>query len=250
MQTHVRVIAATSNKNARKLEDLKLFENEELKISLALLEVGPEFIESAFDEALCIPGLVSNAIQAEKEGVDALVIESMGDTGLTPCREMVSIPVIGLSETVLPIAKNFGCKLSLIAVAKRQCLLLEKLARQYGIGSELVSTHYLQFKPLDIRDNQKVAEALWEIALFAIEYHHADTLILGGSYFIGHALPLRKRLLTQHKEILVIDPLPTAIRYAKFIADCGYTHNSSIYIKPSEKKVPGFEQIVKWNYLT
>lgn len=249
MKRHVRVIAATSNTDARKIEDLEFLNDEGLHVSLELLKVGPEFIESAYDEALCIPGLVNNAIQAEKEGVDALVIESMGDTGLVACREMVSIPVIGLSETSLPIAKNLGYKFSLIAVAKRQCILLEKIVRQYGIGSELVSTHYLNLKPLEIRDSQKVNDALFEAALKAINMDNADTLLLGGSYFIGRAVPLKKRLLAIGKDILIIDPLPTAIRYAKFIVDCGYAHNKSIYIKPGFKKVFGFEEICQGNYL-
>ncbi|MFT2622188.1 aspartate/glutamate racemase family protein, partial [Escherichia coli] len=50
--------------------------------------MGPASIESHYDEALAVPGLLQEIEQGEREGVDAYVIACFGDPGLSAAREL------------------------------------------------------------------------------------------------------------------------------------------------------------------
>lgn len=54
----------------------------------------PDELDCHTDEAFAAPELVKMAIQAEKDGYDAIVIYCFSDVGLEALRENVKIPVI------------------------------------------------------------------------------------------------------------------------------------------------------------
>ncbi|MFN7038414.1 MAG: aspartate/glutamate racemase family protein [Alphaproteobacteria bacterium] len=240
MKTHIRVIVASTEDKARQIEDLKPYCNKETEVSLAKIETGPTCIESYFDESLCVPGLIKATLEAERDKVDAIVIESMGDTGIKSCREVTSIPIIGLGQTAFSIARNFGSKFSLITVAQKQATMLEEVIENYGFNNSLQSIRNIDLRPLDIKDNQAVEKLLFKAAKDIIEVDNCSTIILAGSYFIGREKNLKQSLLKSGYHPLIIDPLPTAIRYAKFISECGYTQNKMIYNAPPYKEIIGY----------
>src|SRR5437773_8798057 len=59
------------------------------------IERGPASIESEFDEALAAPDVIARAIEAERDGCDAVVVNCFGDPGVRAAREAVGIPVLG-----------------------------------------------------------------------------------------------------------------------------------------------------------
>ena len=64
-------------------------------LNIDFLERGPESIESDFDSALAVPDILRISKKAEAAGMQAILIDCMGDVGLYAVRELVDIPVVG-----------------------------------------------------------------------------------------------------------------------------------------------------------
>uniref|UniRef100_UPI002454E017 aspartate/glutamate racemase family protein n=1 Tax=Nocardia neocaledoniensis TaxID=236511 RepID=UPI002454E017 len=64
-------------------------------------EMGPASIESHYDEAMSVPGLLAAIRRGEAEGVDGYVIACFGDPGLDAATEQAPGPVIGIAEAAL-----------------------------------------------------------------------------------------------------------------------------------------------------
>ncbi|WP_298024986.1 aspartate/glutamate racemase family protein [uncultured Dysosmobacter sp.] len=75
-------------------------------ISVDCIKKGPDELDCHTDEAFAAPELVKMAIQAEKDGFDAIVIYCFSDVGLDACRENVRVPVIAPGETALAVAQT------------------------------------------------------------------------------------------------------------------------------------------------
>jgi allantoin racemase len=82
----------------RKIEDLLPYQDEGVELSLSFNSIGPIHCQSDIENSLGRAGMPLAAQQAAEDGVDAIVIESMGDTGILECREAVSIPVVGMTR--------------------------------------------------------------------------------------------------------------------------------------------------------
>ena len=62
--------------------------------------MGPASIESHYDEALAVPGLLQEVATGELEGIDGYVIACFGDPGLQAARELSRGPVIGIAQEI------------------------------------------------------------------------------------------------------------------------------------------------------
>ena len=95
--------------------------------------------------------VIYNAIKAEKEGYDAFLIGNITDAGLREAREMVNIPVLGLSETSLHIASIMGANFGLVAIAEKWIPRLMENVDRYGLRQKLSGIEVMQTSPLDLR---------------------------------------------------------------------------------------------------
>jgi allantoin racemase len=90
------------------LEEFGRVARPDTEISNVFLQSGPASVESYYDEALAVPDIVAQVRRAEREGMDAVIINCMGDPGLDAAREVVSIPVIGPCEASMHLAAMLG----------------------------------------------------------------------------------------------------------------------------------------------
>jgi allantoin racemase len=116
------------------------------RVTNSQIKQGPASIESAVDEVLAAPGVVNSAIKAEKDGVQAVVIDCMLDPGLDAAREAVSIPVIGCGEAAMRAA---GTNFAIVTVLQRQERTFADLARRYGMADRMTEIDDRQFHALD-----------------------------------------------------------------------------------------------------
>lgn len=70
-------------------------------------QIGPASIESHYDEAMSVPGLLAAIRQGEADGVDGYVIACFGDPGLDAARELAAGPVIGIAEAAMRTASHW-----------------------------------------------------------------------------------------------------------------------------------------------
>lgn len=233
----IRVIFAgppNPEKQFRQLADLLPYQDLGVELSLSHNSIGPIHGQSDIEHSLARAGMVLAAIEAEKEGVDAIVIESMGDTGLFESREAVTIPVVGLSDSSVRVAQMLGRKFGLITAGKWHGYTLERLWKSYEIFSQYVGFQALNAQPFtDFAESDDGLNNAIVSAIDKLMEQDADTILFGGSYFIGKEETVSNLLSDEkYKDLVVIDPLPLAIRFARMLADAKLSHSKRIYAAP------------------
>lgn len=81
-----------------------------------------------------------NAVQAERQGFDAVAISCFFDPGLREARSLVDIPVVSMCETALFLATSVGGRFGLIGLEGEQTFALGELAARYGAQGRVVAT--------------------------------------------------------------------------------------------------------------
>lgn len=212
-----------------------------LSFTHSILDRGPPSIECEFDEALAVPDTIVRAIEAERAGADAIVIDCMGDPGLKPAREVVRIPVLGPAETSMHLAAMLGQRFSVVTVLSSVKPMLANLARLYGVDEKLASILVVDIPVLELeRRLAEVQQRLAEMALHAVERDYADIVVLGCTGFLGCAAAMEQRLLASGHDVPVIDPIPATVCVAEAIAKSGLKHSKRTYPFPRPKHIAGF----------
>ncbi len=213
----------------------------------AVIGCGPSSVENHFDEMLSAPYMVARIIEAEQNGIDAVIINCMGDPGLFPARETVSIPVIGPCEASMHAAAMMGHRFAVVSVLESVRSIFERNANLYGVAGKMVSIRMVDIPVLDIADGHDVLiERLFDQSKQAIENDHADTIILGCTGFTGVAEELQRRLFSLGLKVPVVNPLPTAAVMAAAFVHAGLSHSPHAYPTPNKAKMISGYDIPSW----
>lgn len=215
-------------------------------LSQTTLDNGPSSIESAFDEVLCAPDVVRRAIEGERDGVDALVIDCMGDPALQAAREAVDVPVFGPAETSMHVAGMLGHRFAIVTVLGRVRPLIDHLAHRYGVASKLACVRSVETPVLAIDENpDRLADALFGEARQAILVDRADVIVLGCTGFLGLDTALKARLAEVDLTVPVIDPLAVTVVVAAGLVRANLSHSKRAYPRLPVKRITGFPDLVR-----
>jgi allantoin racemase len=242
MHTKIELITPIITEGIRTLDEVHPFERPDLTITQSLIRQGPASIESEFDEALSVPDTIRRAIDAERRGVNAIIIDCMGDPGLHACREVVSIPVVGPSQASMHVASMLGHRFSFITVLDRLRSLVGKLVATYGLQSNFASFRAVDIPVLRIGlDMAALNTALAREAIAAVKEDGADAIVLGCTGFLGCASAMRQKLLDAGCDVPVIDPIPLSVQVADALVKTGLSHSKRTYPPPGRKNLAGFD---------
>src|SRR5690606_19683604 len=201
----------------------------------------------SFDEALCAPGVVQRCVEAERDSVDQIVIDCMGDPGLEAAREAVSTCVLGSCETTLHVAAMLGHRFSIVTILDRVRSLLERRVVLYGLRDKLASVHAVNVPVLEIgSDEQALVSALLERARWTIKQDRADTIVLGCTGFTGLSRHLATALSEAGYAVPVLDPLRTTVATAVSLGALGLKHSARAFPQANfDKPIRGFEPLAQ-----
>ncbi len=241
MRIRVVVPSITEEFEALGLEQYSPGARPGTEISVTLLDKGPASIESRYDEAVAVPDIVRKVVEAEKDGVDAVIIECMADPGLQAAREMVSIPVIGPAETAMHVASMLAHRFSLVIVLDRRVPMFHEHAHRMGVAERLASVRAVNIPVLELGDTERVVKALVEQSVVAVREDGAHLIVIGCTGMIGLAEVVERGLVGQGiADVPVIDPGILAIKVAEALADLGLSHSKRTYLTSPEKEIVGY----------
>ena len=212
----------------------------DVALSGVCLDKGPASIESFYEDAFAAPQVVLRAVEAERDGVDALIIDCMNDPGLEAAREAVSIPVVGAAQSSMLLASILAHKFSIIATAARDVFPTELLIRRYGLKDKYASTRWVDIPVLDLKsDRGQLLAALTEASVEAIQRDGAHALVFGCTGMIGMAKLLEKNLAEQGLDAIVIDPTLAAMKWAEMLVDLRLAPSRLTYPLLSQSELQG-----------
>mgnify|MGYP001614125905 CR=1 FL=1 len=107
---------------------------------------GGTGVEFRFAEMLFTRDIVENGFKAEQQGFDAFTIGSTNDAGLFQAREVLGIPVVGITEASLLVACMMGRNFSLVTPSERMIPRFHELVRRYGLEDRLAGIESMDFK--------------------------------------------------------------------------------------------------------
>lgn len=137
---------------------------------------GPASIESHYDEALAVPGLL-DAIRDHRDA-DAVVVACFGDPGLDAARETASGPVVGVAEAAMRTAGYLGRGFSVVTTLARTTGRARELADRYGVGGLCRAVRSCEIPPLALEEPGSTKAVIDECRR-AVEEDGADAVVLG-----------------------------------------------------------------------
>ncbi|WP_216899814.1 aspartate/glutamate racemase family protein [Nocardia alni] len=140
--------------------------------------MGPASIESHYDEALAVPGLLAEIARGEREGVDGYVIACFGDPGLYAARELARGPVIGIAEAAMHAASHLGRGFSVVTTLTRTAGQAADLAERYGLQRFCRGVHGTDIPVLELED-PKVRGVIAQACRDAVADDDSEAIVLG-----------------------------------------------------------------------
>jgi allantoin racemase len=226
---------------ARVIEAYGRFARPGTQISAVALDKGPSSIESRYDEAIAVPDLLLKLRVAQEEGMDAVLIDCMGDPGLEAAREALSIPVVGPAQVSMHLAAALAHRFSVITVLSQTIPSVYRQVQGYGLIDKVASVRAVEIPVLEMeRDTRGLVEALVEEAARAVVEDGAHIIIPGCTEMIGLASEVQEDLAQRGCEAAVIDPPAVAVKMAEALVDMGLAHSKRSYPAPPKKALVGY----------
>ncbi|KAF0845172.1 aspartate/glutamate racemase family protein [Nocardia caishijiensis] len=140
---------------------------------------GPASIESHYDEAMSIPGLLAAIREGEADGVDGYVIACFGDPGLDAARELATGPVIGIAEAGMRTASHLGRGFSVVTTLERTIGRAVDLTERYGLQRFCLGIHACRVPVLALGADPEARRVVTEACRAAVRADGSDAVVLG-----------------------------------------------------------------------
>ena len=141
--------------------------------------MGPASIESHYDEALSVPGILTEIAAGEKNEVDGYVIACFGDPGLDAARELAKGPVVAVAEAAMNYASFPGRGFSIVTTLGRTRGRAADLVDRYGMQARCRGIHSCEIPVLELDRDPDARKVILEACFDALEQDDSDVLVLG-----------------------------------------------------------------------
>jgi allantoin racemase len=235
---HVRIINPTITASWEEESRLAYQQaaDPDTTVSVVTLEWGVASIESYRDHALAIPDILNKVVAAEREGVDAVIIDCMGDPGVSAARELVRMPVVGPAEASLHLAAMLGHRFSVLTVLDSRIPMMHEQVAHYGLSGKLASVRAFNIPVLDLdKDWGTTLAALIDVGERAVREDGAHVIVPACTGLAGKARQIQTGLAQRGCEVVVLDPPSVAIKTAEMLVSLGLSHSRGDYTRPDPK---------------
>jgi allantoin racemase len=141
-------------------------------------ESGPDSIESAYEEYLSVPAAVEALLQAEVDGVDAVIVGCFDDPGVDAFREVATRTlVIGPGSAAMHTASLLGARFGIVTVPNPTSL--KRLVLMERLDVRLVDVALVHTPVLELADDvDATVDAIRTVGRDLVS-RGADTIVLG-----------------------------------------------------------------------
>ena len=146
----------------------------------------PATTTHALTEFRMAASFVRGAVEAERQGYDAMAITHFQDAGLAEVKSVAEIPVLGLGETTLYHACTLGRKLGLVTINPAFIPWHEDQVIRYGLQQRVIGVRAVDAKVSDFidafarKDAYEVLYPKWERECRFLLDAGADVIVPAG----------------------------------------------------------------------
>ncbi len=174
-------------------------------------------------------------IGAEEEGFDAVLIDTVSDSGVAALRSRLTIPVIGPGAAAFGAAMLLGKKFTVLTMWPQWFPLYEKTLADYGLWERVASLRSIDTRP-DVAEllagkEEVIFAKLKAEADAAIAEDGADVIVLGSTTMHQSAAYLAANL-----PVPVINPGLIAYKQLEVLLELGLSHSKKAYPSPEVGK--------------
>lgn len=205
------------------------------ELVVATAPYGVQYIETRL-ESLIAAGAVAEVIAEYSGEVDGVVVAAFGDPGMPALKELVDVPVIGITEAALCAAALQGHRFSIIAISDRITAWYRECVEGFGLSGRLVSVRSIKEALGGIGSvQQDFGATLVELAQRAVAEDGADVIILAGAPLAGLAREVADRI-----PVPVVDGIGAGIRLTEAVVGLASgAHRAGAFAAPPVKARTG-----------
>ncbi|GAA5078901.1 allantoin racemase [Thermocatellispora tengchongensis] len=198
--------------------------------------MGPASIESHYDEAMAVPGVLAEVADGEADGADGYVIACFGDPGLDAARELARGPVVGIAEAAMHAATLVGRGFSVVTTLSRTAGRAWDLAARYGFRDACRAVHACDIPVLELdAPGSGAREVVTRLCATALERDGSDSVVLGCAGMAGFCAEISAELGAP-----VIDGVAAATKLVESLVALGLrTGKRNEYAPPIPKPYTG-----------
>ena len=189
-------------------------------------------VDSYYEDLVFDMYIAEAGLRAEEEGYDAVVMDTVSDSGLWALRSRLTIPVIGPGLVSYAVAITLGKRFSIITMWDKWTHLYEKNFALYDLRNKCASVRAVNIPPdveaLFTGKEREMFERLTEEGRRAIEEDGADVLLLGSTTMHQAGAYMAANLPAP-----VVNPGPVAIAMAEMFVRLGLSHSKVAFPAPS-----------------
>jgi allantoin racemase len=201
------------------------------RITMATAPFGVAYIETPGEAA--VGAYASLEILAQQQaGHDVAIVAAFGDPGVAAAKELLDIPVVGLTESAVAAAFLLGGRFSIVGISQRIGAWYVQTVEQLGLSSRMIGYRGLQQGFASVGTVQHEArDVLRQMCLHCVEHDGADSIILAGAPLAGLA-----REIAADIPVPLIDGVGSAVRMAEALGRGAYAPRRSGALSPPPAK--------------
>jgi len=152
-------------------------------------EYGARIISSRAENAIAAHGMLT-LLARHQAGADAVLLAVSYDTALPAAREMLSIPVVGMTEAALVTAHLVGARFGLVTFGTPT--VYRELVEGHGFAARFAGLRSIDTAASAVYTNpQSVEERVIEAAVTLAKEDGAECVVLSGAAMAGFATRIK-----------------------------------------------------------
>jgi allantoin racemase len=180
-------------------------------------EKGPLGLESYYHNYLAAVNVYKRILEAEKEGYDGVVVASFGDPGIEVAKEILGIPVVGITESSYALASLLCTKFLVVVSAETAVHRQVRYLKALGFPDYRFAVRSIGLTILDVMsDRMSLPDVLAKSCEPALKETGAELVVLGCSGFSGFRKELEELL-----HVPVVDPIVAGVYVCEALIKMG-----------------------------
>ena len=200
---------------------------------------GSRLILSRVDNAIAAHAVIT-ALARHHEDCDAAVIAASPDMGLAGARELLPIPVVGMTETALLTSCMIGGMFGLIVFDRRATPVFKDLVASYGLTARMAGMYTVEMTKTDFFDPERVKTSILGAIEHLVQMDGADCVVITGATMAGVSQSLRGP-----SPVPLVSSITCAVRQAELLVGLDLPKpRSGSYASPPSSDPSGIDPAI------